>query len=425
MDTTGVIQLIILFILIMLSAFFSSSETALTCVSRMRIRSLAGEGDKRALRVQKIHGKYNKMLSTILVGNNVVNIVASALATTMAIRIWGNAAVGIATGLLTLFVLLFGEIVPKTWAGSHADQISLAYSGVIWVIMYLLTPVIWIIDKLAYAIILLFHLDAGERPENITESELRTYVDVSHEEGILENEEHDFIRNVFDFSDSLASDIMIPRIDISAVSSDAGYWQVRKIFQDTMYTRLPVYDGKRDNLIGMIHMKDFFFVKESPPFRIRKILRPVYYTYEFKKTSDLLMEMRSKSLTVAFVLDEYGSAVGMITLEDLLEEIVGEIRDEYDADEDELIKAIDDSTYLIEGNMKLSDLNEVLGTDLNSESYDSISGIFMEQLGRLPENNEIVTLPDGTLLEARGIHQNRIVKVLLKKPLSKTESGTD
>lgn len=421
MDTTGVIQLIILFLLIASSAFFSSAETALTSANRMRIRSMANEGSKSALRVQQIHARYNKMLSTILIGNNVVNISASSIATSMTIRLWGNTAVGIVTGVVTLVVLLFGEIVPKTWAGSHADQIALAYSNVIWGMMTVLTPLVWIVDKLSGGIIILFHLNAGERPENITESELRTYVDVSHEEGILEEEEHDIINNVFDFSDAEAKDIMIPRIDMTTVSSKASYWDVRKIFQDTLYTRLPIYDGDPDNLIGMVHMKDFFFVRNPKQFQLRKIMRPAYYTYELKKTSDLLMEMRNKSMNMAFVLDEYGSAVGMITLEDLLEEIVGEIRDEYDEDEDELIKAIDDRTYLIEGGMKLDDINEALDTSFDSEDYDSIGGLMIEQLGKLPDPNEKVTLEDGTTLQVRGIHQNRIIKVLLTLPEKKED----
>lgn len=418
MDTTGVIQLIILLILILLSAFFSSAETALTCANRMRIRSMANEGNKKALRVQHIHEQYNKMLSAILIGNNIVNISASSLTTSMVIRTFGNAAVGIATGILTLVVLLFGEIIPKTWAGSHSDHISLLYSSIISTLMTILTPIIWIVDKLSTSIIWLFHLNTEGQTENITESELRTYVDVSHEEGIIENEEHDIINNVFDFSDSFAKDIMIPRIEISTVSSTANYWQVRKIFQETMYTRLPVFEGATDNLVGMIHMKDFFFVKNPQAFRIKKIIRPAYYTYEFKKTSDLLMEMRNKAMSISFVLDEYGSSVGMITLEDLLEEIVGEIRDEYDADEAERITPLGANTYLIKGSMKVDDINEALDLSLQSDDFDSnsIGGILVEHLGRLPENNEKITLEDGTILEARGIHQNRILKVFVKLP---------
>ncbi len=412
MDTTGVIQLIILLILIILSAFFSSAETALTCANKVRIRTLADGGDRSAQRVRKIHDKYNKMLTTILIGNNIVNIAASSLTTAMVIRVFGNRLVAVATGILTLIILLVGEIVPKTWAGAHADRISLTYGAIIWPLMQILTPLVFCVDHIAGCIIRLFRLSDNSE-EAMTTEELRTYVEVGHEEGALEEDEHDMINNVFDFSDAEAEEIMIPRIDMSTVSVDSDYGHVRKVFQDTMYTRLPVYEEKEDNLIGMIHMKDFFFVKDQKTFQVRDILRPAHYTYELKKTSDLLVEMREKSLSIAFVLDEYGSAVGMITMEDLLEEIVGEIRDEYDADEDELIKMVKENKYLIAGSMKLDDINTALNLHLTSENYDSISGLMMDLLDHLPANHEKVTLEDGTTIEARGIYHNRISKVLL------------
>lgn len=420
MDTTGVIQLFILLILIILSFFFSSAETALTCANRVRIRSLAEDNDKKALRVQSILQHYSKMLSTILIGNNIVNIGASSLATALTIRLFGSRFVGACTGILTFLILIFGEIVPKTWAGSHADKISLAYSGIIRWLMSVLTPVIWVVDNIARGIIRLFHLEATPGEGSITEDELRTYVDVSHEEGIIESEEREFIHNVFDFSDSTAADIMIPRIDTTAVSVTAGYEETLALFKKTMYTRIPVYQEDPDNIIGFVHMKDFLFTKDSPRFKLGKLIREVHYTYERKKTSDLLMEMREKSTSLAIVLDEYGSAVGIITMEDLLEEIVGDIRDEYDADEEELIKQIDDNTYLIEAGMKLDDINDALNLTLESEDYDSLGGMMIDKLDRLPENNETIELDNGISLQARGILRNRIRKVLMKLPPAET-----
>lgn len=428
MDTAGAIQLLILLILLILSGFFSSAETALTCANKVRIRSLAEDGNKKAIRVQSILESYSKILSTILIGNNIVNIGASSLATTLTIRIFGSQFVGFCTGLLTFLILIFGEIVPKTWAGVHADQIALAYGGVIRLLMILFTPVIWVVDNIAQGIIRLFHLGAKPGEGSITEDELRTYVDVSHEEGIIETEEREFINNVFDFSDSTAQEIMIPRIDVTAISSSATYEEIFTLFKKTMYTRIPVYmEENPDNIIGFIHMKDFLLTKDSPRFKISKLLRKVHYTYERKKTSDLFVELREKATSLVIVLDEYGSAVGMITMEDLLEEIVGEIRDEYDADEAELIKHIDDFTYLIEAGMKLDDVNDALGLTLESEDYDSLGGIMIDKLDRLPKNNETVTLEDGTTLQARGIFQNRIRKVLLKlsEAPEKAEAGED
>lgn len=422
MDTPGVIQLVSLIILIILSGFFSSAETALSTVNRVRMRTLEEEGNKRAVRVNRILENYSKMLSAILIGNNIVNLSASALATTLAMKI--NLAVGIATGILTIVVLLCGEIVPKTWAMTSSEKISLAYSGIIYCLMQLLTPVIFVVDKLSNGILRLMHIDPNGKMATMTEAELRTYVDVSHEDGVIENEEKEMIYNVFDFSDALAKDIMIPRINMVTVSVTDSYEKVLKIFRDSMYTRLPVYQDDKDNIIGIINIKDFILANDEAHFDVRNILRDAHYTYEFKKVADLLIEIREKTTNVIFVLNEYGATVGMITLEDLLEEIVGEIRDEYDADEEELIQKKDDRTWLVEGSMKLDDINDELGTDLESEDYDSISGIIIECLDRLPEDNEEVTLKNGIHLKVQGIDQNRIKKVLMTLPDEKTEEDS-
>lgn len=414
MDTSGVIQLIVLFVLILLSGFFSSAETALSTVNRVKIRSLEEEGNKKAAKVNKILDNYGKMISTILIGNNIVNLSASALATTLALRI--SLPVGIATGILTVVVLICGEIVPKTWANLCAEKLSLLYSGIIYTLMQILTPVIIIVDKMAAVLLRLLHADPNQKASPMTESELKTYVDVSHEDGVIESEEREMIYNVFDFSDALAKDIMIPRINMVTVDVEDSYEQILSIFRESMYTRLPVYQEDKDNIIGLINIKDFILTEDESAFCVRNILRDAHYTYEFKKIADLMYEMREKTMNVAFVLNEYGATVGMITLEDLLEEIVGEIRDEYDEDEEELIQEVTDYSYLVEGSMKLDDINDALGTDLDSEDYDSIGGIIIEQLDRLPEDGEEVTLPDGIHLKVQGIDQNRIIKVLMTLP---------
>ncbi len=414
MDASGVIQLIVLVILVLLSAFFSSAETAFSTVNRVKMRALEEEGNKKAARVNKILDNYSKMISTILIGNNIVNIGASALATTLAIRI--NLVVGVATGILTIVVLLFGEIVPKTWAKISNEGIALTYSGIIYFLMQVLTPVIIIVDVLSKAILKLMHIDPNQKVSTMTEGELKTYVDVSHEDGVIETEEREIIYNVFDFSDAVAKDIMIPRINMVSVNVNASYEKVFSVFKDSMYTRLPVYEDDKDNIIGLINVKDFLLTPNTENFSVRNILRKAHYTYEFKKTADLMLEMREKTNNVAFVLNEYGATIGMITLEDLLEEIVGEIRDEYDADEAEFIQEIDERTYLVEGSMKLADINDALGTTLDSEDYDSIGGIIIENLDRLPEENEEVSLDNGIILTVVDIDQNRIQKVQMTLP---------
>lgn len=413
MDTEGVIQLVVIFILLLLSAFFSSAETALSTVNRVRLKNLADEGNRRAKTALKVLDKYGKMLSAILIGNNIVNIAASSLVTTLALRI--NLAVGVATGALTVIVLLFGEILPKNMAMVYSEKLALFYAGIVAGIMKIMTPVIFLVDKLAGGIMALLHIDAGKRV-TMTENELRTYVEVSHEDGVIESEEREIICNVFDFSDAVAKDIMIPRIDMATINEDATYQEVMDLFRDCMYTRIPVYHEDKDNVIGLINIKDFILVTDKKNFKIGKIMREAYYTYEFKKTADLLYEMRQNRINVAFVLNEYGATVGMITLEDLLEEIVGEIRDEYDEDEEELIQEINERTYLVEGSMKIADINDELGTTLDSEDYDSIGGLMIENLDRLPEDGEEITTKEGIALQVQGINQNRIVKVLMTLP---------
>ena len=420
MDASGVIQLVFLAVLILLSAFFSSAETALSTVNRVRIRTLAEEGNKRAIKVNRVLEKYSKMLSTILIGNNIVNLSASALATTLAIQI--SLPVGIATGILTGVVLLCGEIIPKTWAMTSSEKISLTYCNIIYGLMQLLTPVIFVVDKLANGILFLLHIDPNKKANAMTEAELRTYVDVSHEDGVIESEEREMIYNVFDFSDAQAKDIMIPRINMVTVSIDDNYQDVLAVFRESMYTRLPVYQDDNDNIVGFINIKDFILTENEADFSIKNIIRNAHYTYEFKKVADLLYELREKTTSVTFVLNEYGATVGMITLEDLLEEIVGEIRDEYDEDEAELIQEVGERTWLVEGSMKLDDINHELGTSLDSEDYDSIGGLIIECLDRLPEDNEEVTLPNGIHLKVQGIDQNRIVKVLMTLPEEEKES---
>ena len=422
MDTDGVIQLAAIIILVLLSAFFSSAETALTTVNRVRLKTLADEGNKRAVTAIHVLDKYGKMLSAILIGNNIVNLTASSLATTFAIRI--NLTVGIATGILTVVILILGEIVPKNMAMVYSERLALFYAGIISGLMKLMTPVIFAVDLLANGIMKVLHIDRNLHTA-MTENELRTYVEVSHEDGVIESEEREMIYNLFDFSDAVAKDIMIPRIDMASISEDAGYDEVMALFKECMYTRIPVYREDKDNIIGLINIKDFILVTDKESFQIGEILREAYYTYEYKKTADLMMEMREKRVNVSFVLNEYGATVGMITLEDLIEEIVGEIRDEYDEDEEELIREVGEREYLVEGSMKLDDINDQLGTELMSEDYDSIGGLLIENLDRLPEDGETITLENGITLQVKGINQNRIINVLMTLPEESGEEETD
>lgn len=417
MDSGDATQLIVLLILLLLSAFFSSAETAMTTVNKIHIMALADEGNKRAQLLLKIIDNPGKLLSTILIGNNIVNLSASSLATTWTTRVFGNIYVGLATGILTLLVLLFGEIVPKTVATLYAEKISLAYAALIFFLMKILTPVIFLVNLLSRMVLFLFRIDPDKKQDAMTEQELRTLVDVSHEDGVIETEERQMIYNVFDFGDSQARDVMVPRIDMSFVDVDTTYEELLTIFRKDGYTRYPVYENTTDTIIGTINMKDLLLRDSRNEFSVRDILRKPYFTYEHKNTADLLMEMKEYSVNLAIVLDEYGATAGMITLEDLLEEIVGEIRDEYDADEEEdLQEIIPQREYISQGSAKLDDLNETLELDLESDDYDSVGGYIIEQLDRLPVPGEYYVTEDGLKLVVDEIEKNRIETVHIYIP---------
>ena len=417
MDSGIIIQAGLVVLMIVLSAFFSSAETSMTTVNRIRIQALAESGDKRAVILEKIIADSGKMLSTILIGNNIVNMAASALMTTLTIRAFGNFYVGFATGLLTLLILIFGEITPKTLASIYCEKLALAYARVIYFLMILLTPVVFLIGKLSGGVMRLFRIDPNARMNKMTEHELRTLVNVSQEDGVIEREEKQMIYNVFDFGDSTARDVMIPRIDMTFVDVDADYEELMEIFRQDMHTRFPVYEDNTDNVVGIINMKDLLIFPKDQEFSIRKILREPFFTYEQKGTADLLEQMREASVSLAIVLDEYGATAGLVTLENLLEEIVGEIRDEYDADEvDDIREFRKGVEYIAQGATKLDDMNEVLGLHLASEDYDSIGGYIIGQLDSLPAEGQTVVLQDGTRLVVDKIHKNRVAKVHVYLP---------
>ena len=426
MDSGDVIQLIVLLILLLLSAFFSSAETAMTTVNKIYIMSLVNEGNKRAKILQKIIDNPGKLLSTILIGNNIVNLSASSLATTWTTRVLGNAFVGIATGILTLLVLLFGEITPKTMATLYAEKLSMSYAPVIYFLMKVLTPVIFIVNRLSNGILYILGVDPKGKQSTMTEQELRTIVDVSHEDGVIESEEKKMIYNVFDFGDSRAKDVMVPRIDMSFIDVNATYEELLDSFKEDGYTRYPVYEDSTDNIIGTINMKDLLLWNPKEKFSIRDILRKPYFTYEHKSTAALLMEMKQYSVNFVIVLDEYGATAGMITMEDLLEEIVGEIRDEYDADEvEDMQEIVPDREYTAQGSAKLDDLNEALGLKLDSEDYDSIGGYIIEKLDYFPKEGESYITEDGVKLVVDATEKNRIEAVHIYIPEDYYDSGNN
>ena len=428
MDPSDAIQVLVLLALIGLSAFFSSAETALVTVNKIRIRNLIDEGDRRALILSKLVEDQGKMLSAILIGNNIVNISASSLSTILVTR-WlagtGLAAfaAGISTGVLTLTVLVFGEITPKTCATIHSEKIALSYARIVYTWMIVATPLIYVMNNLSMGILFLMRVDPNDKSETYTEEEIRTIVEVSHEDGIIEPEERKMINNVFDFGDATARDVMVPKVDMSFLNVTATYNDMLDLYKENKYTRYPVYDETTDNVIGMINVKDLLIYEDKEHFDARNIMREVLYTHEHKKTSDIMLEMKQSSTNLAIVLDEYGVTSGMVTMEDLLEEIIGDIRDEYDEDEETLVTQINEREFVVAGAMSLDDLNDYLELDekglrLESEDYNSIGGIIIGLLDHLPEVGEEAVTENGIRLIADSVEKNRIneVHIILPEP---------
>lgn len=418
MDASDTFQLIILIILLILSAFFSSNETALMAVNKIRLRSLADEGNKRAAMVLDITENHTqKMLSAILIGNNIVNISASSLATSLAYH-FGGYMVSIATAVLTVAILVFGEITPKNYATLNAEKVTLRYIPFFKFFMTVMTPFIFIINLFSRVIMLIMHVDPDAVNNAMTEEELRTIVDVSHEDGVIESDEKEMIYNVFDLGDANAKDIMVPKVHVTFANVDNTYEELIDIFREDKFTRLPVYEGTQDNIVGIINMKDLLLYDANTEFHMRDFLREPHFTYEYKNISELLVEMRDSTFNIAIVLDEYGETAGLITLEDILEEIVGEIHDEYDEKEDELVQQISDREYIIEGSMSLDDVNDHLNTRLESEDYDSLGGFIIEHLDRLPATGDEVMTEDGIRLVVEKLDKNRVESVHIYLPES-------
>ncbi|HAS74472.1 MAG TPA: hemolysin [Clostridiales bacterium UBA8960] len=403
-------QLILLVVLIGMSSFFSASETALMSLSKIRIRHLVDEKVHGAEAVSKLVENPNKLLGSILVGNNVVNIGASALATSLAIQHFGSAGVGIATGAMTLLVLIFGEITPKSLAAQHSEFISLKIVGIINFFVILFNPIVFLLLLFTNGLIRLLGGKPGRVQPFITEDELKTMVNVSHEEGVLEVEEKEMIYNVFEFGDSQVKDVMTPRTDMIALEVGVTYEKIIETFKSEQFSRIPIYQETTDNIIGILYIKDLIFKSnENTVFDIHDYMREPYFTFEFKKITELFQELRIKHIPMAIVLDEYGGTAGIVTMEDLIEEIVGDIRDEYD-DHEKDIEVVKEDEYIVEGSTRIDELNDMIGVDIESEDFDTIGGFIVGEFGYIPEVNETIE-SHGIKFVVEEVDRNRIEKL--------------
>ena len=369
------------------------------------------DGVRGAKLVSSLLENSNRLLSSILVGNNIVNIAATSISTSLFITLWGEQGVAAATALMTVLVLIFGEITPKTISANNPEKASLVVAKPIKFFVTILTPIVWIFNIITKVIFKLFGVDDKGVKPFITEEELKTMVNVSHEEGLLEMEEREIINNVFEFGDMQAKEAMVQRLDIVAIDMEDSYEEIIDLFKTEKLSRMPVYEETIDDIIGILNIKDIIFLsdEEIENFDIKKYMREAFFTYEFKKITQLLEEMKKDKSQMAIVVDEYGGTAGLITIEDLVEVIVGDIEDEYDEEEDE-IQVISPNEFLVDGSTKISDVNEILNIELESEEFDSIGGYIIGYIRHIPEENEIIEM-DNIKFNIESVDKNRIKKI--------------
>ena len=416
MEPADLYLLILLVVLIFLSSFFSASETALTSISRIKLLNLVEENinAKKAEKILKLREKPQKLLSAILIGNNIVNIGASSIATALAIKLMPSNGMGVATAVMTIVVLIFGEITPKTLASQNSEKLALSVVNIINFLVIIFTPVIVVLNVITGFLVRLLGGNTNSDAPTITQAELKTMVNVSHEEGVLKGEEKTMLNNVFDFRESRAIEVMTPRTDISALEKDSSYEDVVNMFKEEKFSRIPIYEENLDNIIGVLYLKDVFASGEKN-FSITKVMREPYYTYETKDISSLFKEMRTKRIGLAVVLDEYGGTSGIVTVEDLVEEIMGKISDEFDEDGDE-ISAVRENEFIVDGTARLDDVNEMIGTNIDCLYAETIGGYVTVLLGRFAKKGEVVNDSENHLIiTVEETDKNRIAKLRIKK----------
>ncbi len=403
--------LLLFIICILLSAFFSSSEVALISITKARVRTLVNDKKPGSLALATLKEKPDHFLITILIGNTIVNIAAAAIATAIAINLFGGIGVGIATVFVVVILLVFGEIGPKIYATRTPDNYPRAVAPVILFLSRLLSPVIWIVERVSPS--LGVGKDSGEPA--ITEQEIREWIDVGKEEGTIEQDEKEMLYSVLEFGDKTAREIMTPRVDVTLMQDTMAINEVIRIFNETGFSRIPVYNGQIDNITGVLNVKDVFsaMVSKRKDISIKEIMYDPTFVPETKKIDDLLKELQVHRVQIAIVIDEYSSFVGIVTVEDILEELVGDIRDEYDREEPDVQK-IADGVFVLDAQMWVDNINDELGLGLPiDESYETVGGLLIDRLGHIPQHpGEKVEIERGRItLVVMQMHGRRIVKV--------------
>lgn len=411
-STTG--QLVALVFLVLLSGFFSGSETALVSVNRIKLKKLVEEGVPNAIIVERLLRHPNRLLATILVGNNLVNIAAAAIATSLAINFFGSKGVGLATGIMTLLILVFGEVTPKGYAIRNAEKISLRIARLMELLVRGLYPLVRVLTAITTPLIKSFGGDVRFSPY-VTEDEIKMLVEVGEKEGVIEKGEREMIHGVFEFGETEAKEVMVPRIDMKCLSIDDSIEKAIEFVRETGHSRTPVYEKSIDNIVGILNSKDLFgrTTDEVSKVGLRDLIRPAYYVPETKKLDEILREMQKRKTQMAIVVDEYGGTAGLVTLEDILEEIVGEILDEYDTEEPG-VQILDEHAALVDAKTSIDDLNAALNTDLPEEEFETVGGLIFNALGRIPSTGDKIKINGNTMIVEK-MRGRRIAKVRVIK----------
>jgi len=406
-----ILEILLFIICIILSAFFSSTEVALISITRAKARTLVNEGKRGSQAVAALKESPEHLLITILIGNNIVNVAAAALATSIAIQMFGDIGIGIATGFVVIVLLFFGEIGPKIYAARASDSFALAVAPVILFLSRVFIPFIWFVEKISPKI------GMGKEicEPAVTEEEIKEWIDVGKEDGTIEQGEQDMLYSVLEFADTTAREIMTPRVDVILIEDTVTFEEAIRVFNETGFSRIPVYHDQIDNITGILNVKDVFsaMVSHRKDSTIKEVMYDPMFVPETKKIDDLLKELQVHRVQMAIVIDEYSSFVGIVTVEDILEEIVGDILDEYDKEEPE-IQNISDGVFAVDAQMWVDDINERMGLNLPvDESYETIGGLIIDRLGHIPLHpGEKIEINDGKIsLVVMQMHGRRIVKV--------------
>ena len=395
MTTTNWIELIVIIVGVMGSAFFSSSETALTSLNVFKIRQMEENGVENSSLVRKLTDNIGKVLTTILIGNNIVNIATTTIATIFFTDLFGPSGAIISTIVLTLTILIFGEVTPKNIASSSSEKVALKVAKPIKFFDFILKPMSFFLQAITNFLTRLLIGENTQKGDLVTEEDLKTIVDVSEEQGVINDQESEIINNVFEFGDSDVEDIMTARTNMEAIAVDMEDRELKDFLKNCKHSRIPVYGKSIDNIIGILHMKDIVaFIAEDKALNIEEMIRPAFYVYDNMHIFDLFKSMRGENVSLAIVIDEYGGTSGIVTIEDIVEELVGEIEDEYDTHLESILK-INDKEYLVNPSIHINDFNDYFDTDLVQIKNDSIGGFLIDNLGRIPKL--------GDAIEAEGI----------------------